>query len=102
MGELSKSASASKKSEKVSERDEFWLDHHAAHAASGQTAKEYAAAQGLTPNAFYQARKRPRTLGLLASARASRRSDAEALIPAGATTVHRDTIRSPASLRSAS
>ena len=63
---MSKSASASKRSEKVSERDRFWLDHHAAQVVSGQTAKEYAAAQGLTPDAFYQARKRLRTLGLLA------------------------------------
>ena len=66
---MRKSASASKRPEKVSERDQFWLDHQAAHAASGQTAKEYAAAQGLTPDAFYQARKRLRTLGLLAPAR---------------------------------
>ena len=51
----------------ASERDRFWLDHEAAQAASGQTAKDYAAAQSLSLHAFYQARKRLRTLGLLAA-----------------------------------
>jgi hypothetical protein len=51
----------------VSERDRFWLDHQTAQAASGRTAKDYAAVQGLSPHAFYQARKRLRGLGLLAS-----------------------------------
>ena len=49
------------------ERDQFWLDHETAQGASGQTAKEYAAAQGLSLHAFYQARKRLRALGLLAA-----------------------------------
>jgi hypothetical protein len=48
-----------------SERDRFWLDHQAAQRSSGQTAKEYAAAQDLSLHAFYQARKRLRALGLL-------------------------------------
>ncbi len=52
----------------VTERDQFWLDHEAAQAASGQTAKDYAATQGVSLHAFYQARKRLRTLGLLAPA----------------------------------
>jgi len=43
---------------KATERDRFWLDHEAALAKSGQTAKAYAAAQGLSQHAFYQARKR--------------------------------------------
>jgi hypothetical protein len=45
------------------ERDRFWLDHEAAVAASGQTAKGYAAEHGLSFHAFYQARKRLRALG---------------------------------------
>ena len=51
----------------ASERDQFWLDHEAAQAVSGQTAKDYAAAQSLSLHAFYQARKRLRALGLLAA-----------------------------------
>jgi hypothetical protein len=66
---MSKSTSAARKTQMPSERDQFWLDHEAAQAASGQTTKEYAAEQGLTPDAFYQARKRLRGLGLLAPAR---------------------------------
>lgn len=49
------------------ERDRFWLDHEKAVAASGQSAKAYAAKQGLSLHAFYQARKRLRTLGLLST-----------------------------------
>jgi len=56
------------KKRRASERDQFWLDHHAAQASSGHTAKEYAAAQGLSRHALYQARKRLRALGLLAPA----------------------------------
>jgi hypothetical protein len=52
----------------VTERDRFWLDHEAGQVASGQTAKDYAAMQGVSLHAFYQARKRLRTLGLLAPA----------------------------------
>ena len=48
------------------ERDRFWLDHEAALAKSGQTAKSYAAEHELSLYAFYQARKRLRALGLLA------------------------------------
>ena len=51
-----------------SERDRFWLNHGKALAASGQTAKAYAAEQGLSLHAFYQARKRLRALGLLSTA----------------------------------
>ncbi len=58
---------------KSTERDQFWLDHETAQGASGQTAKEYAAAQGLSLQAFYQARKRLRALGLLAAAPARRK-----------------------------
>lgn len=47
------------------ERDGFWLDHEAAVAASELTAKAYAAEQGLSLHALYQARKRLRALGLL-------------------------------------
>jgi hypothetical protein len=47
------------------ERDRYWLDHEAAVEASGQTAKAYAAEQGLSLHALYQARKRLRTLGFL-------------------------------------
>ena len=47
-----------------SERDRFWLDHEAKIAASGQTAKQYAADQKLSLHALYQSRKRLRSLGL--------------------------------------
>jgi len=50
----------------ATERDQFWLDHEAAQAESGQNAKEYAAEHGISVDAFYQARKRLRALGLLA------------------------------------
>jgi hypothetical protein len=62
------STSAKPQTRQPSEREQFWLDHEAAQGASGQTAKEYAAAQGLSLHAFYQARKRLRALGLLATA----------------------------------
>ncbi len=61
------STSAKAQGRQPSERDQFWLDHEVAQSASGQTAKEYAAAQGLPLHAFYQARKRLRALGLLAA-----------------------------------
>jgi len=50
----------------ISDHDQFWLDHQAAQVASGQTAKEYAAAEGLSVQALYQARKKLRRAGLLA------------------------------------
>ena len=65
---MGRSRSTSKQADQPSERDQFWLDHEAAQVASGQTAKEYAAAQGLSLDSFYQARKRLRALGLLAAA----------------------------------
>ncbi len=63
------SRSASKQPGQPNERDQFWLDHEAALAESGQTAKEYAVAQDLSLHALYQARKRLRSLGLLAPVR---------------------------------
>lgn len=57
--------SRAKTNGRPSDRDQFWLDHQAAQASSGQTAKEYAAAHDLSLHAFYQARKRLRALGLL-------------------------------------
>jgi hypothetical protein len=54
------------------ERDRFWLDHEAAIQLSGQTAKEYAAAQELSLHALYQSRKRLRALGLMERSRAVR------------------------------
>jgi hypothetical protein len=53
---------------KPTERDQFWLDHEAALAASEQTTKSYAAEHDLSHHAFYQARKRLRALGLLPAA----------------------------------
>ncbi len=47
------------------ERDQYWLDHEATLAATGMTAKAYAAEKDLSLHAFYQARKRLRGLGLL-------------------------------------
>ena len=66
---MSKSRSR-KPTRSVSERDRFWLDHHKAQGASEQTARDYAIAQGLAPQAFYQARKRLRSAGLLPAGRA--------------------------------
>jgi len=54
------------------ERDRFWLNHEAAIKASGTTAKAYASEQGLSLHALYQARKRLRALGLIATTRAVR------------------------------
>ncbi len=54
-------------SPQLTKRDQFWLDHEVAQAASGQNAKQYAASAGVSVHAFYQARKRLRALGLLAT-----------------------------------
>ena len=59
------------------ERDRFWLKHHEAQVASGDTAKVYAAARGISVQALYQSRKRLRALGLLPPGR-SRRGSKEA------------------------
>ena len=58
----------------VTERDRFWLDHEAAIKASGQTAKAYAAEQGLSIHALYQSRKRRRSLGEISESAARRSS----------------------------
>ncbi|MFV1978703.1 MAG: hypothetical protein ACC649_05080 [Myxococcota bacterium] len=55
------------------ERDRFWLDHEAAIKVSGTTAKAYASEQGLSLHALYQARKRLRALGLIATTALSQR-----------------------------
>ena len=54
--------------QQISERDQFWLDHQSAQMASGLSAREYASNHGVSLQAFYQARKRLRSLGLLAPA----------------------------------
>jgi hypothetical protein len=54
----------------LSERDRFWLEHHEAQVASGQSGKEYVAAHDLSLDAFYQGRKRLRAIGVLPPARA--------------------------------
>jgi Fe2+ transport system protein FeoA len=54
----------------LSERDRFWLKHHEAQVASGQSGKEYAAEKDLSLHALYQARKRLRAMGALPAARA--------------------------------
>jgi hypothetical protein len=54
----------------ASDRDRFWLTHDEAQRASGKSAKEYAAAAGISVQALYQARKRLRARGLLARGRA--------------------------------
>jgi hypothetical protein len=59
---------------KPTERDRFWLDHEAALAKSGLTAKAYAAEHGLSMHAFYQARKRLRKMGWLEAPAGSRRT----------------------------
>jgi len=63
------SSSSSTSIQRTTERDQFWLDHNAAQAASGLTAKEYAANESLSLHALYQSRKRLRALDLLAPAR---------------------------------
>ncbi|MFK7895177.1 MAG: hypothetical protein AB8G23_05040 [Myxococcota bacterium] len=60
-------------SREPTERDRFWLNHDAALQASGQSAKEYASANGLSLHALYQSRKRLRSLGLMERTRAVRR-----------------------------
>lgn len=90
---MSSSAATARPTRHVSEREQFWLDHEAAQAASGKTAKEYAAAQGLSLHAFYQARKRLRALGLLAPRRAERKRSQK---PAKAKTVSFSKIAVPA------
>jgi hypothetical protein len=62
------------KAQPPTDRDRFWINHQVAQGGSGQTAKEYAAAQGLSLHAFYQARKRLRALGLLAAAPEQRKA----------------------------
>jgi len=59
-------------SRRPTDRDRFWLEHEAALTGSGQTAKVYAAEHGVSVQAFYQARKRLRTLGFLPSGRTRR------------------------------
>ena len=71
---MSNSKTSTSESQQPSERDRFWMDHNAAQASSGQTAKDYAAAQDLSLHAFYQARKRLRALGLLAPAATCRKT----------------------------
>lgn len=53
----------------LTERDRFWLDHEQAIAKSGQSAKAYAADQGLSLHALYQARKRLKAEGHLPNGR---------------------------------
>jgi len=65
---MSRATTTAPATRKPSDRDQFWLGHHAAQLSSSQTAKEYAAAQGLSLHAFYQSRKRLRALELLAPA----------------------------------
>ena len=56
------------------ERDRFWLRHHEAQVASGDTAKVYASTHGISVQALYQSRKRLRALGLLPPGRTGARS----------------------------
>lgn len=56
----------------VTERDRFWMDHEASIAASGQSAKAYAAEQGLSLHALYQSRKRRRAMAETAKAKSPR------------------------------
>ncbi len=58
------------------ERDRFWLEHEAVLAKSALTAKAYAAEQGLSMHALYQARKRLRAMGWLPAAAKPRRREA--------------------------
>ena len=53
----------------LSDRDRFWLKHHEAQVASGQTGKAYVAKHDLSWHAFYQGRKRLRSIGVLPPAR---------------------------------
>ena len=76
---------------KPTERDQFWLDHEAALAASEQTAQAYAAEHDLSHHAFYQARKRLRALGLWSAA--ARRPEKKS--PAKAVAFSKVEVRSP-------
>ena len=49
----------------LTDRDRYWLRHHAACEKSGLTAKAYARRHRLSVHALYQARKRLRGLGAL-------------------------------------
>ena len=64
-----------KGSGKLTERDRYWLGHHEACEKSGLTAKAYARKYRLSVHGLYQARKRLRGIGALATggARPSKR-----------------------------
>jgi hypothetical protein len=47
----------------LTERDRFWLRHHAAYEASGESVRAYARKHRLSEHALYQSRKRLRALG---------------------------------------
>ncbi len=47
----------------LTERDRFWLRHHAAYESSGETVRAYARRHGLSEHAIYASRKRLRALG---------------------------------------
>ena len=64
----------------LSERDRFWLEHHEAQVASGQTGKEYVVKHDLSLHAFYQGRKRLRSIGVLPPARTE---SAKTTVPVG-------------------
>jgi len=61
----------------LSERDRFWMEHHEAQVASGQSGKEYVAERDLSLDAVYRARKRLRAMGALPPARTGSRKPAE-------------------------
>lgn len=50
---------------RLTDRDRYWLRHHAACEKSGLTAKAYARRHRLSIHALYEARKRLRAMGTL-------------------------------------
>ena len=65
----------------LSDRDRFWLNHHEAQVASGQSGKTYVAERDLSLHAFDQARKRLRAIGALPPARARKQKALGELAP---------------------
>ncbi len=55
------------KSSKLTERQQFWLEHLRACERNGQSLKSYAAEHGLAVSALYEAKSRLKRRGLVAS-----------------------------------
>ena len=75
MGSRKRSSGQRTIESKLTSRQRFWLKHLRACDAAGETIKEYASRQGLSPHGLYGARKRMRVLEVPpAPARAGKRA----------------------------